>query len=703
MADIKKEYERWLENATADADVATELKTLDDTKIEDAFYRDLAFGTGGLRGVIGAGTNRMNIYTVAKASQGLADYLKKNFTEPSVAIGYDSRIKSDVFAKVAAGVFSANGVKVNIWPVLMPVPTVSFATRYLHTSAGVMITASHNPSKYNGYKVYGADGCQITTEAAAEILAEIEKLDIFTDVKHSDFEVGLANGNIKYIPDEVYTAFVNEVKNQSVLFGEEVNKDVAIVYSPLNGTGLKPVTRTLKEMGYTNITVVKEQEQPDGNFPTCPYPNPEIKEAMTLGMEYSIMVPMRNLLNDAYCRDISVKIKSQLAVKRKRGDFVGSFAAFGYRKDPANHTRLIVDELAAETVQDIFRWKISGMNNQGIADRLNAEKVPSPAARKLQSGAKLSLHFRKSDEPPWSAKAVDRILHNEVYTGKLVQGKTRRLDYRSKKKMNVPMRDWTIVDNTHEAIIPAEQFELVQRILETETRRPNDAETVALFAGFLYCGDCGSRLVRRSASYKGKRYIYYQCSGSKQNKGSCTSHNLRDEKLYNIVRNALQMQIQIVMEEAEFVESIRQAQQEPYRVRRIERQIRQLTAEKAHTQGIKEKLYGDYADEILTREDFLNYNELYSNRIEEYDRKITELEAERQNLQTAPNAYPFLDVYRKYRKLEEITRPMVVELIEKIEVYEGNRVEITFRFHDEIADLLEELHQKQMGQHEVSA
>ena len=312
----------------------------------------------------------------------------------------------------------------------------------------------------------------------------------------------------------------------------------------------------------------------------------------------SIMVPMRNLLNDAYCRDISVKIKSQLAVKRKRDDFVGSFATYGYQKDPGNHTKLIVDELAAETVQDIFRWKINGMSNQGIADRLNVEKVPSPAARKLQSGAKLSLHFRKSDEPPWSAKAVDRILHNEVYIGKLVQGKTRRLDYRSKKKMNVPMRDWVIVDNTHEAIIPAEQFELVRRILETETRRPNDAETVALFAGFLYCGDCGSRLVRRSASYKEKRYIYYQCSSSKQNKDSCTSHNLRDEKLYNIVRNALQMQIQIVMEEAEFVESIRQARQEPYRVRRIERQIRQLTAEKAHTQGIKEKLYGDYVKKI---------------------------------------------------------------------------------------------------------
>ena len=282
--DIKKEYERWLANATADGDVLAELKTLDDAKIEDAFYRDLAFGTGGLRGVIGAGTNRMNVYTVAKASQGLADYLKKNFAEPSVAIGYDSRIKSDVFAKVAAGVFAANGIKVNIWSVLMPVPTVSFATRYLHTSAGVMITASHNPSKYNGYKVYGADGCQITTEAAAEILAEIEKLDIFADVKHSNFEAGLTNGSIQYIPDEVYTAFVEQVKSQSVLFGEEVNKNVAIVYSPLNGTGLKPVTRTLKEMGYTNITVVKEQEQPDGHFPTCPYPNPEIREAMALGI-----------------------------------------------------------------------------------------------------------------------------------------------------------------------------------------------------------------------------------------------------------------------------------------------------------------------------------------------------------------------------------------------------------------------------------
>lgn len=314
--DYRKEYGRWLEHADADEDVASELKSMDDARVEDAFYRDLAFGTGGLRGVIGAGTNRMNIYTVAKASQGLADYLNKNYAEPSVAIGYDSRIKSDVFAKVAASVFAANGIKVNIWPTLLPVPTISYATRYLHTSAGVMVTASHNPSKYNGYKVYGADGCQITSEAAAEILAEIEKLDIFADVKTSDFEEGVKAGLIQYIPDEVYTAFVNEVKNQSVLYGEEVNKGVAIVYSPLNGTGLKPVTRTLNEMGYTNITVVKEQEQPDGHFPTCPYPNPEIREAMALGMEYA---KKRNadllLATDPDCDRVGI------AVKNKAGEY----------------------------------------------------------------------------------------------------------------------------------------------------------------------------------------------------------------------------------------------------------------------------------------------------------------------------------------------------------------------------------------------
>ena len=317
---LQKKYEIWLEKAVADPDLKPELEAMagDEAKIEDAFYKDLEFGTAGLRGVIGAGTNRMNVYIVARASQGLSNYVINHFPaeERSIAISYDSRIKSDVFAKIAAEVFAANGIKAYIFPQLMPVPCVSYATRTLKCAAGIMVTASHNPSKYNGYKVYGADGCQMTTAAANEVLGEIEKLDLFADSKRIAFDEGLKAGSIAWIPDEVYTAFVEEVKKQSVVGDAEINKDVAIVYSPLNGAGLKPVLRTLKETGYTNITVVKEQEQPDGNFPTCPYPNPEIHEAMALGMEYAAKYNADLLLATDPDSD-----RVGIAVKDKEGNY----------------------------------------------------------------------------------------------------------------------------------------------------------------------------------------------------------------------------------------------------------------------------------------------------------------------------------------------------------------------------------------------
>ena len=318
MNNINDLYNRWLAQPDLDDAVKAELVSIagDSDAVTDRFYRDLEFGTGGLRGVIGAGTNRMNLYTVRKATQGLADYLNASGLPKKVAIAHDSRHNGALFARETARVLAANGITACMYPRLEPTPALSWAVRYLGCGAGVCVTASHNPAKYNGYKVYGADGCQITTEAAAEILAEIEKLDIFADVKTSAFEAGVASGNIQYIPDEVYTAFVEQVKSQSVLFGEEVNKNVAIVYSPLNGTGLKPVTRTLKEMGYTNITVVKEQEQPDGKFPTCPYPNPEIKEAMALGMEYAKKCNADLLLaTDPDCDRVGI------AVKNKAGEY----------------------------------------------------------------------------------------------------------------------------------------------------------------------------------------------------------------------------------------------------------------------------------------------------------------------------------------------------------------------------------------------
>ena len=320
--DYKAEYQRWLEQA--DDELKIELCSMNDVAIEDAFYRNLAFGTGGLRGTIGAGTNRMNVHVVAKASQGLSRYLLDQDEKPSVVIGYDSRIKSDVFAKVAAGVFAANGVQAHIWPELLPVPTVSFAVRYLGATAGVMITASHNPSKCNGYKVYGPDGCQITTEVAKVILAQIDALDIFADVKTSDFNEAVAQGKIEYIHPEVLTSFIEAVKDQSVLFGDEINRDAAIVYSPLNGTGLKPVTRVLSESGFTNITVVEEQRNPDGNFPTCPYPNPEIREAMELGLEYASRLNADFLLaTDPDCDRCGIAVKSGNGYQLLTGNEVG--------------------------------------------------------------------------------------------------------------------------------------------------------------------------------------------------------------------------------------------------------------------------------------------------------------------------------------------------------------------------------------------
>ena len=283
----KELYQQWLEHATEDADLQTELKGIagDDAAISDRFYRDLEFGTGGLRGVIGAGTYRMNIYTVRRATQGLANYVKSAFEAPSVAISYDSRIKSDVFAKAAAEVLAANGIRVHIYTELMPTPMLSYAVRAQKCSAGIMVTASHNPAKYNGYKVYGSDGCQMTIDAANAVLAEINALDMFTGVKHTNFDEAMASGMISYTPQSVIDAYYQDVLKQSLNPELCAKSGLKIVYTPLNGTGNKPVRHILSAIGIKDVTVVPEQENPDGNFTTCPYPNPEIREALECGLK----------------------------------------------------------------------------------------------------------------------------------------------------------------------------------------------------------------------------------------------------------------------------------------------------------------------------------------------------------------------------------------------------------------------------------
>ena len=311
---ITAEYDRWLKYGRENQELIEELLEMkaQEEKIQDALYKNLEFGTGGLRGILGAGTNRMNVYTVAKASQGLADYVNEKFSEEqrSIAVSYDSRIHSKDFAETAAQVFAANGIQVYIYDELMPTPCLSFAVRELGCAAGVMVTASHNPGEYNGYKVYGADGCQITTEAAKEIYEKIERNDIFTQVSQISLEEAKDNHKVNYIPAAVYEKFLQCVQEQSVLGEkEEIDKNVSIVYSPLNGTGLKPVLDSLKRAGYGQITVVKEQEKPDGRFPTCPYPNPEIREAMSLGMGYAKKVHADLLLaTDPDCDRVGIAV-----------------------------------------------------------------------------------------------------------------------------------------------------------------------------------------------------------------------------------------------------------------------------------------------------------------------------------------------------------------------------------------------------------
>lgn len=281
------DYKRWQEARLDDPALTAELAAIagDDNEIKERFAVALKFGTAGLRGVLGAGSNRMNIYTVRQATQGLANWVKTQGGNQLVAISYDSRINSDVFAKEAARVLAANGVKVRIYDALMPVPALSFATRYYHANAGVMITASHNPAKYNGYKAYGPDGCQVTDDAAAVIYDEIQKTDILTGAKLVSFQEGLDSGLISYVGDDCKEALYDAIKARSVRPGLCKTAGLKLVYSPLNGSGLVPVTRILHDIGIDDITIVPEQQYPDGNFPTCPYPNPEIFEALRLGLE----------------------------------------------------------------------------------------------------------------------------------------------------------------------------------------------------------------------------------------------------------------------------------------------------------------------------------------------------------------------------------------------------------------------------------
>lgn len=346
------EYERWLANA-ADAEIKAELLSIADKpeKIEDAFYKSLEFGTGGLRGVIGAGCNRMNIYTVTRATIGLIKYLGEKNKENSVAIGYDTRIKSRTFAETVASAFAASGIKVYVYPAPYPTPMLSYAVRELSCSAGVMITASHNPKEYNGYKVYDADGSQITDLAAKEILEKIEASDYFEKLMGKSFDEYLSCGAVEYIGEDLYAEYLSMVSATSKAYGEPLDKSLKIVYTPLNGTGYVPVLNILKSNGYKNLQIVKEQAAPDGSFPTCPYPNPEIPDALSLALEYAQRTDAEIILaTDPDCDRVGVAVKDKGGFKILTGNEVGLILLEYIASQRRRHGDMPKDPIAVKTV-----------------------------------------------------------------------------------------------------------------------------------------------------------------------------------------------------------------------------------------------------------------------------------------------------------------------------------------------------------------
>lgn len=349
---IEKQYKLWCEKAILDKDLAEELKSIkgNDEAISDAFYKNLEFGTGGLRGVIGAGTNRMNVYTVGKATQGLAAYVNSVSENGKVAIAYDSRIKSDVFARDAASILAANGITVYIYKELMPTPMLSYAVRHLKCDAGIVVTASHNPSKYNGYKAYGSDGCQLGLEAADYVLSIMNSVDIFDGVKRMDFDTAVAEGKIKYIGQDVIDSYLNEVEKRRVHTNVDMSS-LNVVYTPLHGSGNKPVRSILSKIGATNVTVVPEQELPDGNFPTAPYPNPEIRQAFECALKLAETVkPDLLLATDPDADRVGIAINNGGEYRLFTGNEVGALLLEYILKGRKENGTLPKNPVAVKTI-----------------------------------------------------------------------------------------------------------------------------------------------------------------------------------------------------------------------------------------------------------------------------------------------------------------------------------------------------------------
>lgn len=397
-----------------------------------------------------------------------------------------------------------------------------------------------------------------------------------------------------------------------------------------------------------------------------------------------LIIPFKNLINEAYCRDISVKIRSQLEIKRKNGQFLGSFAAFGYLKDEQNKNKLVVDQYAADIVRDIFKWKLEGVSPQDIADALNKLGVLSPMEYKRSLGMKFTTSFKTNAKATWSAGTVIRILKNPIYTGVLVQGKETTPSYKVHKRITKNESEWTVIEDSHEAIISKIDFDSVQKVLKCDTRRSPDGKAVQLFSGMIFCGDCGASMVRKTVPAGEKKYVYYVCSAHKQDK-SCSPHRMRDTALEEIVLDSLKQHISEVVDMSELLAITDTAPLRTAQAQKIQRQLDKKHEEYEKLQKLLMSLYENLADGIIDREEYTRLKASFTARADEAEKQMDALRETLTDIQNHGTENAWMNEFIKRQGLSSLDRAVVVALIDKILIHSNDVVEIIYRWQDEFA------------------
>lgn len=414
-----------------------------------------------------------------------------------------------------------------------------------------------------------------------------------------------------------------------------------------------------------------------------------------------IVIPFKNLINDAYCRDISIKIRSHLDVKRRKGEFIGSFTIYGYAKDEHDHNKIVIDEYAAGVVRDIYQWKISGMSQQRIADKLNDMGVLSPAEYKKSCGIKYSANLQTKKQAIWSAVAITRILTNESYTGTLIQGKVTTPNYKVKKTVIKDEEDWVVIPNAFEAIITKEQFDMVQEILKKDTRVAPDKKSVYLFSGIAVCGDCGRQMSRKVSTVAGKKYVYYMCSANKK-EGVCSSHRIREDELEKAVVTYLNSYIDELENIQHFLEFIDKLPYQEVNVKRLNMRIVQLEEDAQKYEKLKVSVYEDLKDELISKEEYISMKQEFENRRRAALDSIAQIKIEIETLASRNGKHhEWIESFLANKGIEKLERNVVVELIDYIKIYEDKRIEIVFRYADNYKEILNQIRYIQDNKNEM--